>query len=52
MLRKQDVFGQIVSNKIQYSKESWGDSDPSVDFRVLLFKICSFYEAFLVGFEI
>ena len=42
MLRKRTVFGQIVSEKIQYSEEKWDDPDPLGDFRVLLFKICRF----------
>ena len=52
MLRKRDIFGQIVSGKIQYSEEKWDDPDPLGDFRVLLFKICRFQGSFLVDFEI
>ena len=51
-MMRDGIFGQIVSVKIQYSKVGWGNSDPLGDFRVLLFKICSFEGAFLVDFEI
>ena len=52
MEEERKIFGQIVSVKIQKTKGEWGNSGPLGRFRVLLFKICSFWGAFLVDFEI
>ena len=50
MLRKQEFFEQIVSEKIQYFGRERDDPFLLGEFRVLLFKICSLQESFLVVF--
>ena len=52
MLCKRGVFGQIVLEKIQYSRGERNDFAGGWGFRSVLFKICSFSMAFLVSFEI